>query len=46
MHNFLYIIVMVLVDIAAIYDPKRGSKKSFSVTGDFFKSLMPSFLNI
>ena len=29
MHNFLYIIVMALVDMAAIYDPKRGSKKKF-----------------
>ena len=34
MHNFLYIIVMVLVDIAAIYDPKRGSKKFFVTGGD------------
>ena len=39
MHNFLYIIVMVLVDIAAIYDPKRGSKKFF-VTGDDIKAVI------
>ena len=43
MHNFLYIIVMALLDMAAIYDPKRGSKKSFSVTGEYFKSLLSSF---
>ena len=40
MHNFLYIIVMALVDMAAIYDPKRGSKKSFLVTGDNVKAVI------